>query len=431
MFLFNAISADTLMILPESRDAPFGPYAQIRNQAPNQQQEANIVNQQKLKGANEPRVDLLPCRAAPVMDNPHAWTRGQVIEFQNQWNNPHASFCELNLVRQDGNATTVYQVVEPTECGGGFTRQGFNFNIPSNFPKCDKGQCFLQYYAYSLEPRDYVTCSDFTISDDPPSSALQMKPFKVYHDGEDFDKVSNDYNPYRGQADPIPFIISAIWNLKNFGEVGDKAVELKVLTQEQYNLKQQMKGISANMRDTLEANLRPALLQNKDVLQAKTLGTPMGDKKGNANSQGYYPPIEKESYNPGIKYYGVNALSSKLQATILSKPADRETTTTYIPLPDNCIKSGLDTVAQYNASLANKAPINIGALINNAGLKCADELGLSGINAAFYKALMVMAAKRKAATGYDDPKNQWNVMLFSNSGTLRTMTEIVVMILAI
>ena len=407
MLLLIMIFGDSIMTTPEGRDPPNGPYKGIANQNKNQQQESNIVNQQKEKGPDEERVDLLPCRAAPEMKTPHIWERGQKIEFQNQWNNPHASFCELNLVRKDGNETKVFQVVKPFECGGGFQRQGLDFYIPENFPKCEQSQCFLQYYAFSLEPRDYVTCADFIINGDP-SSTLDMQPFKVYNDGKDFDEVSNDYNPYRGQAADIPYVIKAIWDLLGAGEFGDKAVELEILTQEKKNFKQQLKGISKGIQNSLEGSLRPSIEQNREVLDSESLAYQMGEKAGKQTTKGYFPPVNGDAYGAGLTYNHMNAISEKQEAYILSKPLERELQTTYIPLPDKCLEFGVEALQLFNSTKK-------GSGIQDSGAKCAEAFNLEEINRLYYEAIAIQMKKRMRATGTTDMKESFNHMLFSSA----------------
>eukprot|EP00834_Sanchytrium_tribonematis_P008811 NODE_1201_length_1809_cov_0.884211.p1 type:complete len:426 gc:universal NODE_1201_length_1809_cov_0.884211:1378-101(-) len=420
IFLLKAYG-DTQMTTPNGRAAPMGPYLGIKNQVPNQQQEANIVNQQKTKQPGETRVDLLPCRLSPKMPSPIIWKRGDEIEFQNQWNNPHASFCELNMVKPQGNQTKVFQVLPLTPCGSGFTRQGLKFKIPENFPKCEDG-CFLQYYAYSLEPRDYATCVDFVIKDDPPSgSTLSLADFKFYSDKDDFEKVSNDYNPYRGQSPSVPFIIQAIWNLTEMGEVGDRAVELGILSDSEASGKKALKGIIKGMIQSIENSLRPSLIQDKDRLSINANGVDMGSKTSTVNIDGYNSPISQDAYGPNLQYDHINSLNGNGGSfSILSKPSEREFQTTYIPIPDVCMKFAIEAAEQLKTS-------SVGSNLSLVGDRCAEELNLTDLNRKFYEAIALLEKKRRLGTGIMNPSDQFNIMLYSKAD--RVSLELLMLIL--
>uniref|UniRef100_A0A0G4IEP8 EGF-like domain-containing protein n=1 Tax=Chromera velia CCMP2878 TaxID=1169474 RepID=A0A0G4IEP8_9ALVE len=90
-------------------------------------------------------------------------------------------------------------------CFGGYDYVEFNFTLPMNFPPCEPGQCFIQWYAYSVEPRDYAACIDFVTDEEEVAwnremEPLVFKPAKYYQDGAEHAFWNKDYNQYRGQS---------------------------------------------------------------------------------------------------------------------------------------------------------------------------------------------------------------------------------------
>ena len=154
-----------------ARANPDGPYEGISNQDPNQQQEANLTNQQDEynEGNDGERVSLWPCRGAPAMEQPLEAVRGDTIQMQWQSNNPHASMFEYNVFSQQGELVTN---VFNAEGAAGYQRGMADITMPNNIEGCQEvGDCFIQFYAYSLEPRNYVTCTDFILTDGPTPTA--------------------------------------------------------------------------------------------------------------------------------------------------------------------------------------------------------------------------------------------------------------------
>jgi len=116
-----------------------------------------------------------------------------------RWNNPHASEIELNLWLMASNPPTIVPIKKPTCSGEGNQNNILQWAIPSDFydvnwNSCDstrgkftgcnkEGDCVLQIYAHSIEPRQYSTSVPIII----PQQTYQGKKL--------------DYKPQPGDAD--------------------------------------------------------------------------------------------------------------------------------------------------------------------------------------------------------------------------------------
>ena len=147
---------------------------------------SNIDNEQDKRNFNtEAGKDMLPFRSyetAPTDASNTVQTKipdaapgpvitanpGEKVLYPLRWNNPHASELEVNVwIMNIPNAPVVVPIRKPTCSGEGYQDTVFSFTIPTNFnslgttiPRftgCKKeGDCVLQVYAHSVEPRTYV-----------------------------------------------------------------------------------------------------------------------------------------------------------------------------------------------------------------------------------------------------------------------------------
>ena len=380
--LTNIAYADYILVTPYGRDKPAGPYQGIKDQNPNTQQESNLTNQQDKfnKDKDGTRVDLWPCRAAPPMAKPHVFKRGQVIPVETQSNNMHGGYIEYNIFR----GTQVHQALAPSKSGAGFARTGTTITIPSDFPTCGTAdKCFLQFYFYSKEPRNYVTCSDFVLEGDVPgavadinldgtpkdapnkndndfykkqtlngnATAIQvstqavkanMMPIIPYSDVKIYTDISTNYEGYAGQSRDPPASALQMWNLTIPGEVGEDAVKNKIMTEKEAGLRKDFRNTIVDLTKAAESVVK--CYQNKEK---KTLADAIPEKgimmenKGPQDDNGYFPAAKKSAYAGNIAYKPTpgETYKSPQQLQILSDPDKREDTTTYIDLVGQCINA--------------------------------------------------------------------------------------------
>jgi LysM repeat protein len=92
---------------------------------------------------------------------------GERTIFPLRWNNPHASECEINIWIKSMNNDVVVPIKKPSCCGEGYQNNVIDFIVPKDFNQlplkvpgfngCNKiGDCTLQLYAHSVEPRTYA-----------------------------------------------------------------------------------------------------------------------------------------------------------------------------------------------------------------------------------------------------------------------------------
>lgn len=112
---------------------------------------------------------------------------GQTWTVPLRWNNPHASELEVNVWIV--NNQYVVPIKKPTCAGEGYQDAAFKFTIPSDFNSlgskvpefkgCNNlGDCVLQIYAHSVEPRQYaigvpLVVTGFTPQQANPGATIQ------------------------------------------------------------------------------------------------------------------------------------------------------------------------------------------------------------------------------------------------------------------
>lgn len=90
-----------------------------------------------------------------------------------RWNNPHSSELEVNVWIM--NNAYVVPIRKPTCAGEGYQDAAFSFTVPSDFNKLGSkvpgfkgcknvGDCVLQIYAHSVEPRQYAIGTPLIVS---------------------------------------------------------------------------------------------------------------------------------------------------------------------------------------------------------------------------------------------------------------------------
>ena len=366
--LYTMIQADYIMVKPASRPNPDGPYEGIKNQKKNQQQESNLTNQQDEFNAGVDkggRVALWPCRAAPKMATPNVFTRGQSVPVEYQSNNQHAGYMEFNIFTNNG--MYVKPVWGPQKAGAGFQRGGTTITIPKDLPSCGPADgCFIQLYFYSKEPRNYVTCSDFTIAGDTGSPTTAgvatatetgltltkrqetiangtappgMQVVKPYDDAKFYETTSVNYEMPAFQSDNVPTSALTMWNLTAPGEVGSKST----LSKAQQEANKALRKTIVKLTQQGESHFR-CYQQDKErpVFAAQAKGVKMMENKGKEDTFGYFPPAIASAYTANLTIkptpgdlFKPAANQSTMQ--VLSDPQGREDTTTYIDLPDGCI----------------------------------------------------------------------------------------------
>ncbi len=97
-----------------------------------------------------------------------------------RWNNPHSSECEINIwIKNNQGNYIVIPIKKPSCCAEGYQDNIISFNIPNDFNQlpskvpgflgCNKiGDCTLQIYAHSVEPRTYSIGTPLIINGSSP-----------------------------------------------------------------------------------------------------------------------------------------------------------------------------------------------------------------------------------------------------------------------
>lgn len=161
-------------------------YVGLKNQRQNNYDNflrSNIDNQQDNRNFNtEIGRDMLPFRTLEGNNRSKHDKNYKIITYIGKetfiplrWNNPHSSECEINLwiKSMDGN-NIVIPIKKPSCCGEGYQDNMISFIIPSDFYElhtkvpgfsgCNNlGDCTLQLYAHSVEPRTYTIGSPIII----------------------------------------------------------------------------------------------------------------------------------------------------------------------------------------------------------------------------------------------------------------------------
>ena len=150
-------------------------YQGLKNQRANNYDNflrSNIDNEQDNRNFNnEIGRDMLPFRtleANSINNNIINAVMGEKTLIPLRWNNPHSSECEINIWLKSGSGdNNVVPIKKPSCCGEGYQDNVIDFTIPNDFNKlplkvpgfngCNKiGDCTLQIYAHSVEPRTYA-----------------------------------------------------------------------------------------------------------------------------------------------------------------------------------------------------------------------------------------------------------------------------------
>ncbi|KAJ3088757.1 hypothetical protein HK102_008030 [Quaeritorhiza haematococci] len=283
---------------------------------------SNIVNQQDKRNGNEQPKNMLPCRSDILMASPVRFKRGDTVQYLLRFNNPHDGQCEINLWKN--NQTMPVQ--SPINCGGGFRRETFNVTIPANAPDCGPNDgCFLQFYFYSVEPRDYAACTDILIEGAAPAGLqarqTQMQPAKMFQDGYDHAMVDDDYNQYRGQQQMTQKLADRFELEKCVGS-GRIAKDLGVIPGSLRNRKQSLRNEIQNAIKSLEDRVRRDLESGDKALEAQQAALKRDNEKRFQQGQVAFFPINKKAV--GADEYGVVDLNDD--------NAERQVKNTYIPL---------------------------------------------------------------------------------------------------
>ncbi|KAJ3399911.1 hypothetical protein HDV05_001455, partial [Chytridiales sp. JEL 0842] len=153
---------------------------------------SNIDNEQDLRNfQTEAGFDMLPVR----VENPQAIgvsmtaTPGESFMIPLRWNNPHASEAEVNI--WIANMTAVVPIKKPVCAGEGFQDAAFWATVPADFNTlisrvpgftgCNQpGDCVMQWYAHSAEPRSYSFGTPIIITNNGTTGAnlgpIEIKP---------------------------------------------------------------------------------------------------------------------------------------------------------------------------------------------------------------------------------------------------------------
>ena len=162
---------------------------------------SNIDNEQDNRNfESEVGRDMLPFRTFEsnvINANVITTSLNQETLIPLRWNNPHSSECEINIwVKSSNNNDIVIPIKKPSCCGEGYQDNTISFKIPNDFPQlstkipgfvgCNNiGDCTLQIYAHSVEPRTYAIGSPIiingsrSITGDPAINNSQIGPSTV------------------------------------------------------------------------------------------------------------------------------------------------------------------------------------------------------------------------------------------------------------
>jgi hypothetical protein len=284
---------------------------------------SNIDNEaNKRNPATELAPDMLPCRQDKPMDAPVTFALGSTNTFPLRWNNPHDSDCELNV--WVNGLTEVVTIMNPRPCGGGYQNQQFSFDIPADFPvPCNKvGDCVMQMYAHSVEPRTYAICSDIVLTGKPAAlnkrgTKTQLKPAVHFADAVDTSHLDKSHSLYRGQnPDTIRDELAAAVLLKAFVPNAG-LVPLGNID------KAKNKAMDKQIQTAIKANEKKAIaetkaLQKQNNALAASNGTPRACVEGELYGVVNNPTCArqfKNTYVTGVGYRDIlNAFMPKFVA---------------------------------------------------------------------------------------------------------------------
>ena len=180
-------------------------YQGLKNQRENNYDNflrSNIDNEQDNRNfETEIGRDMLPFRTlegGAINNDVITTSIGQETLIPLRWNNPHSSECEINIwVKSSTGEEVVIPIKKPSCCGEGYQDNMISFTVPLDFNQlvtkipgftgCNKiGDCTLQIYGHSVEPRTYSIGSPLIISGNgnpttyvPPINTNQIKAATV------------------------------------------------------------------------------------------------------------------------------------------------------------------------------------------------------------------------------------------------------------
>ena len=158
-------------------------YQGLKNQRENNYDNflrSNIDNEQDNRNFEEEiGKDMLPFRTyeAETFGNTIVTNIGKQTLIPLRWNNPHSSECEINIwIKSSLGDNIVVPIKKPSCCGEGYQDNMISFTIPTDFKElvtkipgftgCNiVGDCTLQIYAHSVEPRTYAIGSPILVPD--------------------------------------------------------------------------------------------------------------------------------------------------------------------------------------------------------------------------------------------------------------------------
>ncbi|KAJ3415784.1 hypothetical protein HDV05_004056 [Chytridiales sp. JEL 0842] len=152
---------------------------------------SNIDNEQDLRNFNtEAGFDMLPVR----VENMNAVQASMTVSPNEpfmiplRWNNPHASEAEVNI--WIANMTAVVPIKKPVCAGEGFQDAAMWATVPADFNSligrvpgfngCNQpGDCVMQWYAHSVEPRGYAFGTPIIITNTNGTTGASLGPIDI------------------------------------------------------------------------------------------------------------------------------------------------------------------------------------------------------------------------------------------------------------
>jgi hypothetical protein len=147
---------------------------------------SNVDNEQDNRDfVKELGRDMLPFRTleGTLNNNIISLQINEDNDIPLRWNNPHSAECEVNIWLKNN---IVVPIKKPSCCAEGYQDNMITFNIPSDFNNLGSkvpgfagcnviGDCTLQIYAHSVEPRTYAIGTPLVITNYVPSSNIIAK----------------------------------------------------------------------------------------------------------------------------------------------------------------------------------------------------------------------------------------------------------------
>lgn len=366
IFTLSSVSADVRVSIPAVRDNQVYYIDQLKTQDMDNMVRSNIVNQHKKRTGTEAFMTMLPCRSDIAMTTPVVYNKLSTVQYNLRFNNPHDGQCEINLWKNG----MVMPLMKPKVCGGGVQRSQFNFTLPANTPTCGPNEgCFMQFYFYSVEPRDYSQCTDIVFAEDggveataisapitvsDTTAALNlgstapalkttsaslasgrsakmaqlrlkrratdgMTVGKMFQDGQDSKNANNEYNQYRGQQTTTPQHAARFELEKCVGKGNQQKINDGQLDNKRNQLAQKIKTLITDAEKPRNAELAAqddTLKKEAEAAKENAIKTFKQGVRGSTSV--HYPQSEPLS---GARDYGT---------TIDGTDNKRQNTNTYI-----------------------------------------------------------------------------------------------------